>query len=152
MNDIEIGARREGNSTRYTPLMAASWYGNLNIIRFLISKGADVNYINEFSQSALSSSVLQENYEIALYLLKNGADYKIPMFRQVDPDVNVYLVDVLRRDLFELDSDKHKLKMEIVDFLQHKGIDYRSTPVPDYIKKQVMAAYGNAWQSYLDRY
>jgi len=152
VNEIQTGARREGNSTRYTPLMAASWHGNLKIIQYLVSKGAKVNYVNEFSQSALSSSVLQKNYEITLYLLNNGADYKMPIFQQLEPVANVYLVDVLREDLFELGSYSYKLKMAIVNFLRKKGVEYRNAPIPDYIKKEVLAKYGVSSQDYLNRY
>lgn len=64
VNDIEIGKRRQGNSTRLTPLIASSKTGNLDLVRFLVSKGADVNYQNEFGQSALSESVMLSEYKV----------------------------------------------------------------------------------------
>lgn len=53
VNDIEFGDRRASNSRRYTPLVAAARYGNFEMVKYLISKGADINYLNEYNQSAL---------------------------------------------------------------------------------------------------
>ena len=72
VNDVETGERRKENSTRFTPLIAASRTGRLDLVRFLMSKGADVNYQNEFGQSALSESVMVDEYKVAYYLLQNG--------------------------------------------------------------------------------
>lgn len=70
VNDVETGERRKENSTRLTPLIAASQTGRLDLVRFLVSKGADVNYQNEFGQSALSESVMVDEYKVAYYLCK----------------------------------------------------------------------------------
>lgn len=164
VNDLEIGERRQGNSTRFTPLIAASKEGNINLVSLLISKGAEINFQNDYKQSALSTCVMQERYEVALYLLQNGADYKRPIFYRPDysipselQDPNdkgkpMYLIDVLREDFFEFDTNEYKYKMKIVDFLKSKGMDYRATPIPDYIKKKAKEEYPNSWQEYLEKY
>lgn len=164
VNDIEIGKRREGNSTRFTPLMAASRSGRLDIVKLLVAKGAEINYRNEFNQSALSASIMQEEYEVAYYLLQNGADYKQPIFYRPDYSVPselqdpndkgepMYLVDVLREDFSEFDTNEYKYKMQIVDFLHSKGIDYRAAPIPEYIKKKAKEVYPNRWNEYLEQY
>ncbi|WP_055426340.1 ankyrin repeat domain-containing protein [Apibacter mensalis] len=135
VNDAEIGERRQGNSTRLTPLMAASKTGNLDLVKFLVSKGADINYQNEFGQSALSASVMINKYEISYYLLQHGADYKRPIFYRPDysiPTENrdpndkgrpMYLADVLKENVADVDTDEYKYKMLIIDFLKSKGID-----------------------------
>lgn len=164
VNDVETGERRQGNSTRLTPLIAASKTGNLDLVKFLVSKGTDVNYENEFGQSALSASVMINKYEISYYLLQNGADYKHPIFYRPDysiPAENrdpndkgkpMYLADVLKENVADVDTDEYKYKILIIDFLKSKGIDYRATPIPDYIKKKAQEEYPNSWKEYLEKY
>lgn len=135
VNDVETGERRQGNSTRLTPLIAASKTGNLYLVKFLESKGVDVNYQNEFGQSALSASVMINKYEISYYLLQNGADYKRPIFYRPDYSIPLekqdpndkgkpmYLVDVLKENVADVNTDEYKYKMLIIDFLNSKGID-----------------------------
>ena len=132
INDIETGKRRKGNSTRLTPLIAASKTGNLDLVKFLVMKGADINYQNEFGQSALSESVMVSNYEIAYYLLCNGADYNNPIFYIYDYSVPVeksdpkdkgkpmYLTDVLKEDISDDDTNAYKYKVLIMKFLKSK--------------------------------
>ncbi len=160
VNDVEVGKRRDGNSTRFTPLIAASQQGKLDLIKDLIKNGADINYENEFHQSALSSCVMQDRYDVAIYLLKSGANYLKPIFyrpsEKADYNPNestpIYLVDILREDFFELDSKEYKSKLEIVEFLKDKGIDYNKASIPDYIKKKAMDTYPSNWQEYLEKY
>ena len=132
VNDVEIGERRKENGTRLTPLIAASRTGRLDLVRFLVSKGADVNYQNEFGQSALSKSVMVDEYKVAYYLLQNGADYNRPIYYRFDNSVPIekkdpkdkgkpmYLWDVLKEDLSEFSTSEYKYKMLIIDFLKSK--------------------------------
>ena len=152
VNDIEVGERREENTTRDTPLIAASRADKLDLVELLIKHGANVNYQNEYKQSALSESVMQNNYEVVYFLLKSNADYNRPIFYREAQERKMYLVDFLREDFFELDTDEYSMKMEIVDFLKLKGIDYRAAPIPEYIKKKAQKEYPNSWQDYLAKY
>jgi hypothetical protein len=152
VNDIEIGERRVGNSTRETPLIASSKQGSLNLVKLLIEKGAEVNYQNEFGHTALAKAIMTDNYEVALYLLKVEADYTLPIFYRPNNNRQMYLVDVLREDFFDLRSQEYKRKMEIVDFLKSKGIDYRKSPIPDFIIEKAKQKYPNKWKYFLDNY
>ena len=148
VNDVETGERRQGNGTRLTPLIAASKTGNLDLVKFLVSKGANINYQNEFGQSALSKSVMVNKYEIAYYLLQNGADYKLPIFYRPDYSIPIenhdpndkgkpmYLLDVLKEDVSDVDTDEYKYKMLIIDFLKSKGIDWGNTNAKLHWKKK----------------
>ena len=132
VNDIEIGKRRQENSTRLTPLIAASKTGKLDLVRLLVSKGANVNYQNEFGQSALSEAVLMGKYKVAYYLLRNGADYNRPIFYQPDYSVPIeksspkdkrepmYLLNVLQEDVSDLDAEEYKYRNRIIYFLKRK--------------------------------
>ena len=152
VNDIEQGKRRKDNSTRNTPLMAASRNGNLPLVTYLISKGADVNYKNEFSRSALIEALLMENYNVVLYLLENGADISQTIFNRPDEKRNLGILDVLREDFFELDSQKYNYKQQIIKFLDSKGLHYSNTPIPEYIIEKAKEKYPKDWQEYLKKY
>lgn len=160
VNDVEVGKRREGNSTRFTPLIAASREGKLDLVQILIKNGANINYENEFHQSALSSCVMQDRYDVTIYLLKSGVNYLRPIFYRPSDDVDnnpkedkpIYLIDLLREDFFELDSQEYKYKMKVVEFLKSKGVDYSKAPIPDYIKKKAFENYQDSWQEYLQKY
>lgn len=151
-NDVEIGKRREGNSTRYTPLMAAAKSGNIDLVELLVNKGANLNYKNEFDQSALSESITQGKYDVILYLLKNGVDYRMPTSKNEDQHKTYYIEDELQYMLPELNSSEYKTKMLIVSFLKEKGVVYKRVPVPEYVLKQVKDRYPNNWQEYLEKY
>jgi hypothetical protein len=130
VNDIETGERRKGNGTRYTPLIVAAQTGKLDLVKLLVKNGANVNYQNEFGQSALSKSIMVGEYEVSYYLLQNGADYKRPVFYRPDysiPTENqdpndkgkpMYLIDVLKEDVSDTDTVEYKYKMLIIDFLK----------------------------------
>lgn len=151
VNDIEVGPRRKSNGTRLTPLIAAVG-GSLIFVELLVKKGANVNYQNEYGQSALTDAVLIKNREVVLFLLRNGADYMQPIFKRPGEDREMFLVDVLRTDFVELDSEEHVLKMEVVAFLGTKGIDYWATPIPDHIKEKAKEKYPLSWEDYLKKY
>lgn len=131
VNDVEIGARKTGNWTRFTPLIAASYSDNFSMVKYLISKGADINYQNEFHQSALSESILTNHYDIAYYLLQNGADYSRPVLYRpdyskpielrdsTDKGKPIYLKDILLQPHSDIVS-KRKIK-KIVEFLLERG-------------------------------
>jgi len=152
VNDVETGPRRKGNSTRYTPLMAASKEGKTDLVLLLIGRGADVNYQNEFKQTALSEAVMVGKYNTALLLLQDGADYTKPLFFRPEENRDIYLVDLLREDLVDLDTGEYRDKMKIVAFLKGKGIDYRATPIPEFVRKRAQENHPSDWKEYLERY
>jgi len=161
-NDVQTD-KSEPNRVK-SALMKSAKTGKLDLVKLLIKNGANVNYQNEYGQSALSESIMGSRYEVSYYLLQNGADYKRPIFYRPDYSIPVenqdpndkgkpmYLVDVLREAFLDFDTDEYKYKMQIVDFLKSKGIDYRATPIPEYIKKKAQENYPKSWQEYLEKY
>ena len=113
--------------------MAASKDNWLDMVKYLISKGANVNYQNEFGQSALNQSVLLRNYEVTYYLLLCGADYKKPIFYRPDysiplenSDPNdkgepIYLLDILKDDSVEFGTKQYKYKLLIEKFIKDRS-------------------------------
>lgn len=150
VNDVQVDIDNEGKTR--TPLMLASKTGNLNLVELLVKKGADLNYKNKHNQSAFSESIMTSRYNVAYYLLVNGIDYKTPIFFREEQGKEMFIVDILREEFLDLDTEEYEYKMKIVDFLKSKGIDYRATPIPEYIKKKAQENYPNNWQEYLEKY
>lgn len=162
VNDIQTD-NTEPNKVK-SALMKSVKTGKLDLVELLVKNGADINYQNEFGQSALSESVMVRKYKISYYLLQNGANYERPVFYRPDYSVPselqdpndkgkpMYLVDILREAFLDFDTDEYKYKMKIVDFLKSKGVDYRATPIPDYIKKKAQEEHPNNWKEYLEKY
>jgi len=153
-NDVEVGERRAGNTSRETPLIASIQPNKisspLSKVQLLIESGADINYTNEFHESALSSAIIFDYYDIVLYLLHKGANYNIVISQTEGKDY--YLWDELRFKLHPLESKEYKQKMEIVEFLLLKGIDYRKLPIPEYAIVEAKKTYPNTWKDYLNKY
>lgn len=154
-NDLEVGARKTGNTSRNTPLIMAC--GNTNKIvspiekvKILIEFGADINYKNEYGTTALKMAYMQAHLDVVLYLLKKGADFNEPIYNRDEKDI--FLWDDLREQTYPLDSKQYKYKMEIVEFLKQKGIDYRKLPIPEFIIEDVKETYPDNWREYLDKY
>ena len=141
VNDVEVGERRKGNSTRFTPLMAASKAGNLDLVNLLVKNGANLNYQNEYQQSALSEAAIIGNYNIVEFLLQKGVDYTLPITYNQEQKKTYYLVDELRFHTTDIGSNEHKLKLRIVSFLKSKGIDYNAVPIPEYVKQKAQNEY-----------
>jgi ankyrin repeat protein len=158
-NDIQIGKRPIGSRQRYSALMATLQGNNvispISKVKLLVEAGADVNYQNEFGVSVLSVAATLDFYDVVLFLLQNGADYKtvlLDLSKDSENGKKFYLVDYLRDYIPELNSKEHKTKMEIVKFLKQKGIDYRSVPIPENTLKEIKETYPNNWKEYIEKY
>lgn len=154
-NDIETGERREGNTTRRTPLLNAcsdvtAIADPIIKVKLLVEAGANINFRNEFGASPLENASVFDHYDVVLYLLQNGADYKSVLYTEEGKEY--YLWDALRFDLYDLDSKEYEEKMKVVDFLKEKGIDYRNTKIPDYAINQAKKWYPENWEEYLSKY
>jgi len=129
-NDVEVGERQEGNTTRKTPLIAAIQVNNnsssLLKVQLLVDAGADINYSNEYGQTVLREAVLIENYAVVLFLLQHGANSKeliVDRAKFQKGGKKMYLVDMIKEYQPDANSDDSKLKTEILDFLKKKGIE-----------------------------
>jgi ankyrin repeat protein len=89
-----------------TALMFACCNNDLNVVKDLINKGADVNLVeNEFQNSALFMSISKNKIEISKYLINNGANVNL---------LNIYNENVLFWAVV------HK-NYELVELLCNKG-------------------------------
>lgn len=70
-----------------------------------------------------------------------------------DPNDKFYPVDILRDWVYDLDSEKYKIKMEIVAEFARQGVNYWETKITnirtlEHIKKR----YPNTWEEYIKKY
>lgn len=72
---VNINHMFSWNNRKVTPLVYAAITGRLDMVKYLIKKGANVNAVDTIGSSALHHTT--NNYSIVKYLLKNGADTSI---------------------------------------------------------------------------
>jgi len=71
---VEMGVDVNAVVDDTTPLLRATQVGNIDIVLFLVEKGADVNYRNRNGITPLSEASYNNDIEIARLLVMNGAD------------------------------------------------------------------------------
>ncbi|CAM3430244.1 hypothetical protein FLLO111716_09810 [Flavobacterium longum] len=70
---VEYGADVNERSNDMTPLMIAARYNNIEIMNYLLSKGADVNFRNENGMTALKCAHASNAKEAEALLREKGA-------------------------------------------------------------------------------
>ncbi len=138
-----------------TPLFVAAFRGHLNIVRYLVGKGADVSaktsirYINIFAAlTPLQGSVAAEEptleqVEIVRFLLQNGSDPNVSdifgkpmwMMRSCCPKAAITLMDfgmsvtpgttILHHWASKFEGDDGSL-LELVQLLLERGVDLQA--------------------------
>ena len=102
-----------------TPLKRAS-HSNLESVKILVEAGADITFNTDGYTTALSWAVIAGKLDIALYLIENGADYTLPIWRDAereDAERTLYLVDFLKLSESEYGSEEYKLKEKIIEYM-----------------------------------
>jgi ankyrin repeat protein len=90
----------------FTPLMIASMYGDMDMVRFLIARGADVNLTTrDFYGTPLLLAASNGHLNVVKYLVENGADVNQKN-------------ELARTPLMEAVEYKH---LDIVNFLKTHG-------------------------------
>ena len=157
-NVVESKPLTKDDQGRETPLNVAISYvsgNNLEKVKLLVKAGADINFYNEwyayYPHLPLSDAITHNQFDIALYLLEQGARYDGIMYKMAQGD-SVYILGSLRRGIVDMNTDEYKQKREVISFLKAKGLDYDEEPIPDYIERDIKKKYPNNWQEYLQKY
>lgn len=155
-NFVTTGVSRNG--TTFSPwhrsVLTEAAGESLEKVKILIEYGANVNKSQiENNHSPLEESILSKKMDIALYLLEHGADFN-EKFKTFNGEVErmIDISEELRRSLFDLDSQEYQDKMKVVEFLKERGIDYRSSPIPDRWRQEIIKRYPDNYEYYLSVY
>lgn len=132
-----------------TPLITAS-FNRLESVKLLVEAGANANFIyrskrgnigGENIQSALTSAFRGARIDIIRYLIiEVGVEFDYPFNTTIDGKP-LYILSFLREMPFPLDSKEYKIKMEVVNYLLLKGLDYWKEPIPKRYFKNYDSAY-----------
>lgn len=128
---------------------------DLSKVNLLINYGANINLWDEnnFDACPIINAAIAEKMDILYYLLIHNANYDCVNKIYNKTDTVVYsLCETLRSCEFELGSKEHIYKMKAVKFLQERGVDYYSTPIPNYVIEDAKRKYPDSWQEYLLKY
>ena len=82
-------ARSLCNDIGGSPLHAACWGGNLDIVKELLNHGADININDSKYGSALHPAVDNKYEQIVKKLLKNGCNTKVRAKLTYDNDIDL---------------------------------------------------------------
>ena len=92
--------KKEGNASDMTPLHMAIFAKHYNVAKILIEHGADINAEDIYGLTALHYAALNEDIDMCLWLLVQGAninkrskDYQLPrdMFESTNTDLLMIL-------------------------------------------------------------
>ncbi|MBQ5451343.1 MAG: ankyrin repeat domain-containing protein, partial [Treponema sp.] len=104
----------------------------------------DLDYLKDRSLTSAYYLIVQKHADIS------GSYYSRLHFS--DEPFEVSPVYMLRLLVYPLDSEMHKIKMEIVKEFKRQGIDYFSEPIPEQSLKLVKKLYPDNWEEYLRQY
>lgn len=82
---ILLWPRGVGSQSLDDALIKAAKNGDAAIVQTLLSKGADVNARDEWSNTVLAWAVINDHLDCATALLEKGADVNIKSFRKIAP-------------------------------------------------------------------
>ena len=83
--DLGISVNYQDNDTGNSPLITASVFGQKEAIFFLVEKGAIVNFQNKNGDTALHELVKNRRDNLAMFLIKHGADIFLENKRTFTP-------------------------------------------------------------------
>jgi ankyrin repeat protein len=113
-----------------TPLVAAAG-SNLESVKILVEAGAHINYKGEQWQSALHYACLLKKIDIIKYLVsEKEINLTKPLYVKLNGDT-LYIHHLLRELRFPLESKEYNMKMEVVEYLKQRGLNYWEAKIPE---------------------
>ena len=149
--------RSDINEIGTTPLMQSIGCG-IKKTKALVEAGADINHQVEGGNSATLSALRWggpnatiEAMEYAHYLIvEKEADVTKPW--AVASGEERQPVVLLRNWIYEIGSERHQLKMEIVEACARQGEDYWVTEVPQRALESIKKGFPDTWEEYIKVY
>ena len=127
--NVNSVSKKPGGSGLYgpTPLCCAA-NRSLENTKILVEAGANVNYFSIHCENVFNSACSQGKFDILRYLIvEKGANFKRAICYRTNGD-SLYITDELRRLKCDLGSKKFLTKMEIVEYMKERGMDYWAAP------------------------
>lgn len=158
IENVFSGPKKRINSGRNSALTKAVLPSvmvkkNLKNVKLLVEAGADINYTKKgIIQTALAEALIQDQMDVALYLMEKGADYTKAITPTAIEGADVTVLQILRKSIIDLDSEQYKKKMEVITFLKSRGLDYYKEPIPEGTIEYMKNMYPDNWQEYVKRY
>ncbi len=144
-----------------SPLMNSISCG-IEKTKALVEAGADINHKTKSGETAALKALATggpnatlEGMEYAYYLIVEKKANVIDTFDGFDSygnDKKLYPVDTLRNWIYDLDSKRYKIKMEIVKEFARQGVNYWDTKIPKYTLKLIKKRYPDTWEEYIKKY
>jgi hypothetical protein len=142
-----------------SPLMHATQRG-FEKVKLLVEAGAEINYKTELGKTAAIKALLNEKVDVAHYLIvEKKAKVSEPYFSynifdesKINYEKPHYPINLLENWLFEVGSEKHKLKMEIVEEFKRQGQDYWSMEKHPKTVERIKKTRPENWEEYLQKY
>lgn len=141
-----------------SPLIHAS-SRSLEKVKALVQGGAELNYQTNRNWTAANQALLNTKVSIAYYLIadKHAVITEPYYYHKLDSDSldlsdPRYPVSLLKKWVFELGSEEHQKKMEIVEEFNRQGVDYWSVEPDKHTLEHIMKLYPDNWQEYLSKY
>jgi hypothetical protein len=129
-------------------------------VKLLAETGAEIDYKTELGKTAAIKALLNEKADVAHYLIVekkaklNEPYYFYNLFdrTKINYEKPHYPIELLENWLFELGSEEHKLKMEIVEEFKRQGQDYWSMEKHPKTVERIKKIHPDNWQEYLEKY
>ena len=149
-----------------SPLMQSIGCG-IEKTKALVEAGADINYKTKSGRTAAIGALLNggpnatlEAMQYAYYLIvEKKARVNELYYRSENttmpgdnPNDKFYPVDILRNWVYDLDSDRHKVKMEIVAEFRRQGVNYWDTKINKFTLEHIKKRYPDTWEEYIKKY
>lgn len=147
-----------------SPLMRTIGTG-IEKTKALIEAGADINHKTKSGRTAAINALGRggpnatlEGTEYAHYLIvEKKAQVIEPYYRRKiygdqDPNEEFFPVDILRNWAYDLDSERHKIKMQIVEEFARQGVNYWDTKIPKDRVQHIKKRYPDTWEEYIKKY
>lgn len=146
-----------------SPLMYAIEFADYDLVKLLVEKGADINYINDWGVTPAITALIQGKLDAARYLIVES-NAIVPKEYRNNPDFvdSLHMNDIHETIqlllnypyIYEIDTDEYRKKMDIVKVLERQGHRYqlqKSKLRPETLR-YIKVKHPNDWQEFIAKF